>query len=93
MMRLIEIQANELGGHDNLTVYEDDYPVPEGWCIIPDSIEIPDTFPFVTFHYRAGVVIDMTAGTMPPPEPEPEPEPDVWDELADALREGVNSVD
>lgn len=26
------------------------------------------------------------------PEPEPEPEPDVWDELASAIREGVNEV-
>lgn len=26
------------------------------------------------------------------PEPEPEEEPDVWDELANAIREGVDSV-
>lgn len=28
----------------------------------------------------------------PDPEPEPEPDPDVWDELASAIREGVNEV-
>lgn len=26
------------------------------------------------------------------PEPGPEPDPDVWDELASAIREGVNEV-
>lgn len=91
-MRIIEIQGNELGGHDN-QFSSVDIPVPEGWVIIPDEIEIPDTFPFVTFHYRAGKVIDMSPGTMPPPEPEPEPEPDIWDELAEAIKNGVNGVD
>lgn len=28
----------------------------------------------------------------PDPEPGPEPDPDVWDELASAIREGVNEV-
>lgn len=98
MLRIIEIEANELGGHDNLTVYTDDnYPVPEDWLIIPDDIEIPETFPFVSFHYRAGKVIDMTAGIMPEPEPEPssepEPETDVWAEMANAIKTGVNSID
>lgn len=90
-MRIIEIQGNELGGHDN-QFSSVDIPVPEGWVIIPDEIEIPDTFPFVTFHYRAGKVIDMSPGVVPP-SPEPEPEKDVWDEIADAIRNGVNNVD
>lgn len=29
----------------------------------------------------------------PDPEPEPEPEPDMWDEMAAAIAEGVNSVE
>lgn len=91
-MRIIEIQANELGGHDN-QFSSVDIPVPDGWVIIPDDMEIPDTFPFVNFHYRKGVVTDMTAGVVPPPDPEPAPDPDIWDELADAIRNGVNEVE
>lgn len=40
-------------------------------------------------------VTNMTDGTLPEPEPEPEPEPtqpDVWDEMAAAIKEGVDSV-
>lgn len=91
-MKIIEIATLENGGHRN-QFSSVDIPVPEGWVIIPDDIEIPDTFPFVTFHYRSGKVIDMSPGTMPPPPPEPEPERDVWDEIAEAIRNGVNSVD
>lgn len=81
MMRIIEIQANELGGHDNLTVYEGKYPVPEGWAIIPDEIEIPETFPFVDIAVEGGIVTSMTAGVMPEPAPAPEPEPSAEDIL------------
>lgn len=40
-------------------------------------------------------VTAMTEGTLPDPEPEPEPEtePDVWSEMAQAIAEGVNSVE
>ena len=38
-------------------------------------------------------VTAMTEGTLPDPEPEPEPEPDMWDEMAAAIAEGVNSVE
>ena len=27
------------------------------------------------------------------PEPEPEPEGDIWDELAEAIKSGVNGID
>lgn len=91
-MKVIEIATLENGGHRNQFT-STDIPVPDGWVIIPDDIQIPVTFPFVTFHYRAGKVIDMSPGTMPPPPPEPEPERDVWDEIADAIRNGVNNVD
>lgn len=79
-MRIIKIQAEENGGHDNQTTSEI-IPVPDGWLIIPDDIEIPDTFPFVTFHYRKDVVTDMSPAPVPPPEPEPEPEPSAEDIL------------
>lgn len=90
-MRIIEIQANEQGGHDN-QFSSVDIPVPDGWVIIPDDMELPYSFPFVTFHYRKGIVTDMSPLPIPAPPP-PEPERDVWDEIADAIRNGVNEVD
>lgn len=91
-MRIIEIQINELGGHDN-QFSSVDIPVPEGWAIIPEDMEIPDTFPFVNITVLDEYVTSMTAGVMPPPGPDPEPEDDVWDDMAGAIREGVNDVD
>lgn len=87
-MRIIEIETLDNGAHNNQFTNRD-IEVPEGWVIIPDDMEIPETFPFVSFHYRKGVVTDMAAGVVPPPEPEG----DIWDELAEAIRNGVNDVD
>ena len=76
-MRIIEITALDNGAHRNqnggLSV------VPEGWAVIPDSMTIPDTFPFVNITVKDGVVTSMTAGTMPDPEPEVEPAPSQLD--------------
>ena len=94
-MRIIEIAANELGGHQNQFI-DAVIEVPEGWAVIPDDMAIPETFPFVRITVRNGVVKSMVAGTVPPPDPdppEPEPQGDVWDEIADAIRNGVNMVD
>lgn len=90
-MRIIEIETLENGAHNNQFSFTE-IEVPNGWVIIPDDMEIPETFPFVSFHYRKGVVTDMTPGVVPPPEPDP-PEEDVWSEIAEAIRNGVNSVD
>lgn len=71
-MRFIEIEALENGAHrnqDSTLSY-----IPEGWAIIPDTIEIPDTFPFVNIEVEDGVVTKMTAGVVPEPIPMPEPE-------------------
>lgn len=69
-MKIIEIAALSNGAHRNqnggATV------VPSGWAIIPDNIVIPDTFPFVDIEVKDGVVVSMTAGTVPEPE-QPEP--------------------
>lgn len=70
-MRFIEIEALENGAHrnqDSTLSY-----IPEGWAIIPDTIEIPDTFPFVNIEVEDGVVTKMTAGVVPEPIPMPEP--------------------
>lgn len=48
--------------------------------LLPDGYGIGDLYDGITWTHS------------PAPDPEPEPEPDVWDELAAAIREGVNEV-
>ena len=95
-MRIIEINALENGAHSNQST-NGATVLPEGWAIVPDGLEIPETFPFVdiTVEEVEGVmtVTSMTAGVVPEPEPQPEPEElTVWDELDAAYKEGVNSA-
>ena len=100
-MKLIEILALDNGAHRNFTA-DMEVPVTEGWAVVPEEMEVPETFPFVNIEAKEidGVmtVTSMTAGVMPEPEPEPEPEPQpepetsVWAELDAAYREGVDSV-
>lgn len=94
-MRIIEIEALENGAHRNQMAFRD-VEIPEGWAVIPDDIEIPETFPFVHVYASGKEVTDLTPGIVPPPEPTPptpDPEGEIWDELAEAIRNGVNSVD
>jgi hypothetical protein len=71
-MRIIEIKALENGAHDNQngTLSK----VPEGWAMIPDTMEIPNTFPFVNIEVENGVVTKMTEGIVPEIDPIPIPE-------------------
>ena len=73
-MRIIEITALSNGAHRNQTTNSMIH-VPEGWAVIPDSIAIPETFPFVDIEVDGQTVTTVTSGTIPEPEPEPEPEP------------------
>lgn len=96
-MRIIEIVALDNGAHRNqnggIAV------VPEGWAVIRGNEEL-ENFPFGNFEveYIDGVPYmkegSWTPLPMPEPEPVPEPEvePDVWDELAEAYRQGVQSA-
>ena len=96
-MRIIEIAPLFNGAHRNqsggLSV------VPEGWAVIRGNEEL-ENFPFGNFEieYIDGVPYmkegSWTPLPMPEPEPVPEPEvePDVWDELAEAYRQGVQSA-
>ena len=77
-MKIIEIEPLENGAHRNQTggiSY-----VPKGWAIIPDSMEIPDTFPFVNIKVKDEVVTEMTPGIVPEPEPIPDVEPTAQDD-------------
>ena len=75
-MIIIEIKALKNGAHRNQTVMRAVLP-PDGWAVIPEDMEIPETFPFINVEATDGVVTAMTAGTVPEPEPKPEPEPTV----------------
>ena len=98
-MRIIEISALDNGAHRNQS--SGISVVPEGWAVISDNKEL-ENFPFGTFEveerYGNGVMYmvedSWTPLPMPEPEPVPEPEvePDVWDELAEAYRQGVQSA-
>ena len=83
---IIKIEQNENGSYDNQS--ETPKIVPQGWAVVPESIEIPKTFPFVTIKVNSGIVTEMTAGTLPLPEPTPEPEPTAEERLT-ALEEAV----
>ena len=94
-MIVIEIIALDNGAHRNqnggMSV------VPSSWAVIPDGMEC-ENFPFgeVEVAEVDGImtVTKWTPLPMPEPEPVPEPEvePDVWDELAEAYRQGVQSA-
>lgn len=85
-MRIIEISPLENSAHRNQTGTFS--TINDGWAVIPPSMTIPDTFPFVGVEAENGVVTALTPGTVPEPEPEPEPEPTA-DEVLNALL-GVN---
>ena len=65
-MRIIKIDSNSNGSHNNQT---GNFPVvKEGWAVIPDGMAIPDTLPFVNITAENGVVTSMTAVVVPKPE-------------------------
>lgn len=80
-MLIIEIQPQENGAHRNQKPSGDLRTIPEGWAVVPDSITVPETFPFVDIEVDGQTVISMTAGIVPEPEPEPEPEPTQLDRI------------
>lgn len=73
-MTIIKIEPNELGGHENNTCETGVIDVLEGWAVVPEDMEIPETFPFVGIEVdetqTPPVVTSMTPGIKPPPEPE-----------------------
>lgn len=80
-MWIINLEANPNGSHndhraDHITA------VPDGWAMIPEGFELPESFPFcdITAELNADgimTVVGMTEGVVPP-APEPEP---TWNEL------------
>lgn len=73
-MKIIEISALPNGAHRNMAS-SGISKAPEGWAVIPEELDIPDTFPFVGIEEEEieGVmtVTALTPGA--PPEPDLEP--------------------
>ena len=92
-MRIVEIQKQPLGGHDNQT--SSVKTVPDGWAIIPDNMETPN-FPFGDIEVAEidGVmtVTSWTPGEIPEPEPEPEPEPTEVEKLKAQVADLQNQI-
>lgn len=71
-MKIIEISDLENGGHRNQTTSGASL-VPDGWAIIPDGMEIPETFPFVDVETDGeGIVTKLTALEIPVEVPDME---------------------
>ena len=68
----------------------------DGWVAVPPEFEAiavaNSPYLDVTYSDDGETITNIEAAERPDPEPEPEPGPDVWDELAMAIREGVNEV-
>ena len=94
-MTIIEISALDNGAHRNQTT-SSSISIPEGWAVIPDGMET-ENFPFgeVTAEEVNGVmtVTSWTPGSIPEPEPVPDlPETITLEEMAEAVRGGINAV-
>ena len=81
-MKLIEITALSNGAHRNQTY--NGAIVPDGWAVIPESMAVPDTFPFVNLTVDSQTVTSMAAGIVPEPD---EPEPATEDITLDLMAE------
>lgn len=75
-MNLIQIAALENGAHANrCTPWEN--AVPDGWALIPEEMELPQSYPFVDIEVAdvdgVPTVTALTPREMPAAPAEPEP--------------------
>lgn len=76
-MRLIKIEAEPSGIHQYMTS-SINMPVPDGWALVPDDMELENCPWGVLTAKKVNGVMTVTtwvAGEIPEPEPQPEPEP------------------
>ena len=87
MMRIIEIEALENGAHRSQTCKV----CPEGYAILPEEVEIPESFPFVkvTTTEKDGKIYVKKLTAQPVPEPTPTPHEITEEERLDALEAAV----
>lgn len=57
-MYMIELSPLANGAHRNQTII---HPLPDGWAVIPENMELPATFPFVGVEAADGIVTSLTA--------------------------------
>ena len=55
-MTIIKIVPHTNGAHANQTTMTPLPEIPEGWAVVPEGMEIPDTFPFVGIEVEGQVV-------------------------------------
>lgn len=91
-MKLIEITALDNGAHNNQTS-DNQIQIPNGWAVIPDDMEIPNTFPFVNITVDGQTVTSMTDGVVPEPKPAPVPEPTLEEQIASLQVQLSNTQD
>lgn len=88
-MNFIKIEPLENGAHAN-RIFSKEATPQEGWAVIPESMKLPSSFPFVDIETEEqdGVltVTSMTAREMPPAEDTSESEPTL-EEKVTALQE------
>lgn len=81
-MKIMEIEPLDNGAHRNQELFGVDLPeLPEGWAVVPEEMEVPESYPFVNIEAENGTVTAMTAGEVPAPEQKPTPAPTAQDRL------------
>lgn len=79
-MTIVKIAKNDNGSHDNQTSSVD-FPVPEGYALLPEEVGTPETlenYPFGEITWELYEDVPTVTGwtPLPIPDPGPEPEPD-----------------
>ena len=99
-MRIIRTTPESNGAYPALQEWAGRFP-PAGWAQWPDTLDTEDFDAyngFVTLTVARGRVVsyevnhDAWEAWTPAPEPEPGGDDAIYDELAEAIREGVNAV-
>lgn len=84
-MTIIEIAKLENGAHNNQTIYSGQIPVPDGWCLVPNSMLPLENYPFGDVEVEEiDGIMTLTKWTplpIPEPPPPPPPEPSDMDKL------------
>ena len=85
-MLYITVDSTENGAHGYI---ECNYATKSPhYALVPPSIQIPPSFPYVDIDVKNGIVTKMVARTVPyipEPEPQPEPEPEPQPTLDDRV--------
>lgn len=86
-MTIIQIETLENGAHRNQTTDIPLSAIPDGWAVIPDDMEIPDTFPFIDVIVKGQTVISISPGIVPDiPIPEEPTSPSLNEELSTQIQ-------